>query len=132
MTSHADLGAAIIKNLLEEPSVKLEEDMEALQYAMGQVDPETGAITDAQPPIARVRTFYAALAGRIREVSTAEAEGARRLALTGLKQMDSGLGQLASVVAQNAAASAEKEIEAAVRQMEQGSQALARAARSID
>jgi hypothetical protein len=132
MTVHADAGAKVIKDLLEEPDANLEKDVEALQAAMAQIDPMTGAISGAQPPIARLRAYYAGLARRIKGISTFEGDGAKQQALSGLKQMDAGLGVLASVIAQNAAAGAEKELEKGVRQLQKASQSLEQAARSID
>jgi hypothetical protein len=131
MTIHADTGAVIIKSLLEEPSASLEADVEALRVALEQIDPTTGAITDAQPPISRLRAYYAGLARRIKGTSTAAAGGPQREALNGLKQMDAGLGILASVIAQNAAPAAQTELERGVRQMRQAGVALEQAARSI-
>jgi hypothetical protein len=124
----ADSGAATIRALLEEPSVALGGAVEALGAGLvgtersgGTVPPSTGQA------IGKLQTFYGNLMRRVERVDTSNGQG-KRLALSGLASMMSGLSRFEEGIAVGAAEDqAQKALGEAWADLRRGAEGIERA-----
>jgi hypothetical protein len=128
----ADVGAATIKHLLEEPSGKLTNAVEALGAGLAQSEGLDGDVPDSViDAITKLKEIYAAVRQVVEDTYTSNSH-AQDEVLAALTAMDVGLSEMQTGIIDGYGKPAEKALDKATRKMERAADALDKAAGRID